>query len=110
MTLLEHLKATRELIGTPDKWTQNVYSRDKLGSQCSIRSSEACKFCIMGAIRRVDDSAAADKAYEYLKNYSPILDSYSKGQLVVYNDDSNTTHKDIIALLDKAIKDAEVEA
>lgn len=108
MTLLEHLKAVRELIGTPEKWTKQVYARDHYGMQCSIQSEEACTYCIVGAIRKICDYRASN-TYNFLKTYSPMKSPQGEGELICFNDNPCTEHSSMMTILDKAINDAELE-
>lgn len=42
-----------ELISGPGAWTQGFLARDRDGKACLEDDSEACCFCMMGAIKRV---------------------------------------------------------
>lgn len=106
------LRDARALIDTPGKWTQYTYARTALGTKTDASSPRAVCYCASGAINRVesrisvpfeDKAPAAKRARKYLSAAIPgsILHVPS------FNDRSNTTHDDIMALFDRAILSAE---
>ncbi len=92
-TLAEDLRAAKALIDTPEKWHQGWYRNGK-GA-----------FCALGACREVthgkggDASPAATALKEALPDKWPTV--------VIFNDAADTTHADIMALFDRAIKHLE---
>jgi hypothetical protein len=55
MTPLETLKAARQLISDPAKWTQGEFARDVDGNEVKAWSEDATCFCAYGAIQRVTE-------------------------------------------------------
>jgi hypothetical protein len=102
MTPLETLKAARQLITDPAKWTQGVAARNRLGSSIDPLAENAFCFCSLGAIRNVvaSDDHAFERASDALRSHSPT------GVAAAFND--THTHAEVLALFDKAI--AELEA
>jgi len=88
-------------------WTQGVFARDKNGREVSAGDSKATRFCINGAI---------DRACRGIKNGSARAAAWSKAADAVqravpkpfgavgYNDATGRKRKEMIALLDEAIK------
>ena len=54
MNAVEILKAARELIAKPENWTQDYAARDENGCQTYPEGEQACKWCALGAIWRID--------------------------------------------------------
>lgn len=99
--LAEQLRAARDLIADPTRWTQGSFARDADGDPCGSRHPAACQWCLEGALVKVGARFAAET---YLYRALP------KGEddAAHYND--NRQHRTIIRLLDKAIALAEQEA
>jgi hypothetical protein len=102
MTPLETLKAARQLITDPAKWTQGVSARNKAKKGVCPLAEDAVCFCSLGAIRNVvgNDDESFDVAWDALHDNSPI------GLVAAFND--THTHAEVLALFDAAI--AELEA
>ena len=93
------LKKTKELISDPARWTKGEMARTMFGASVSAHDSSATCWCIMGAIHHEtkDDPFLAGSAYQ-------IVRTQLQGRTVSeFNDDQNTTHEDVMTLLDKAI-------
>jgi hypothetical protein len=97
MTVRDDLIAAKALIDTPEKWTKGAFSNGK-----------GCR-CAMGAVMTVrgGDSYIARKPLAALRRQLPaefiredVFDVSS------FNDDTATTHADIMALFDRAISKA----
>lgn len=107
MTTLEILKAARELISVPERWTQASYARNKAHTPVDWLDSSACSWCAMGAIAKAsflekDQVLAQQNAIDQLKNF--------QFHLAEFNDAAGTKHTDILALFDRAIARLESEA
>lgn len=50
MNTLDTLKAARELISDPRRWTQGCYARDELGNKTLCDASDACQWCALGSL------------------------------------------------------------
>lgn len=103
----EALKAAKAVIANPENWTQGTYYRREDGSPTDIRSL-ACKFCSYGAMRVANemDSDRYLLGQEYIYR-ALIVIGKEKFTLDTFND--NHSHKDVMALFDKAIELAEKE-
>lgn len=83
----EVLIKARELIATPETWTQGQYKGKRNGKEC---------YCLAGAIWY----AANDK----LGAYDNILfDEISENDVIRFNDSPFTRHKAVLAWLDEKI-------
>ncbi len=98
MTPLETLKAARDLISDPAKWTQGELARDADGEQVPPLDDNATCWCSIGAMRKVCGPKANfyDGAFRRLYFKVP-----SKGAVSEFND--THTHAEVLALFDAAI-------
>lgn len=91
--LLEDLRRTRELVKSPNAWTQRVLARDAGGKVCDVTSSAAKSFDILGALTR---AMATQQAYG-------LLARIAGGNLALWNDSKTREHSHVLALFDSAI-------
>jgi hypothetical protein len=101
MTPLKTLKAARQLISDPAKWTQGEVARDKSGKGLDhALSGGAVCWCSLGAIRKVvENYDDFDEAYDILRDKGKIK------QIANFND--THTHAEVLALFDAAIAELE---
>lgn len=52
--ILAGIKAARELVAYPETWTQNRFAADEYGENVPLEDQAACKFCLTGAILKVN--------------------------------------------------------
>jgi hypothetical protein len=97
MTTLEILKAARELISVPERWTQHEYARDFHGNPVSALSPLAVCWCLNGALQRVKTEPGPSYATKALRE---VLGKYGPNPSE-FNDTQN--HPDVLALFDRAI-------
>lgn len=107
------LVKTKKLLKNPNKWNKGSLTKSKYGKrECLHRN--AVKWCLAGAIDRFiggkggkDFSRTAEKRLEVL---SFIQDNviapryFNYFSAVFFNDKLSTTHKELMSVLDKAIK------
>lgn len=100
---VETLKAVRDLISDPDKWTKGALARGEQGKPVNSRASNACRFCLFGAIDRItQNSTYADNIADEI-----CVTLAQRGYLggpVDYNDSPSTKHPDILDLVDSTIE------
>lgn len=72
MTTVEVLKAARDLISDPVRWTIQVSARDAQGNSVAPHSALAVRFCAYGAIENVcqSDPVTKSAAVEQLRRLS----------------------------------------
>lgn len=61
----------RELLSDESKWTQTAFARDRRGRVVPLSSPEACQFCLVGGLDKLDISwdewiAKHDKITAYI--------------------------------------------
>lgn len=95
MTTLELLKAARETISTPDKWTQYAIAKNTSGEIRSADESDAVCFCMLGAIWK--NSRQSGSAEGELKN------TINGRSIAGFNDDPSRTHDEVLNVFDKTI-------
>jgi len=86
MKTLEILGAARKLIEKPENWTQGALARDRYGWLVVSTGPYACRWCLLGAIRRVGGG-------------TPPPNQCAE---IVYAND-RMTHPEVLAWLDRAI-------
>lgn len=98
MTVLEKLEETRLYFDNPERWLQ--------GSSSSVGMKSMCLW------RRIDCVKTIKTVYSVLPFRFRFLSLFSdngmpkEGAVIMFNDHPKTNHKDIIRVLDKAIKKA----
>lgn len=102
--VLERLISLRELLSSPDHWTQRADARDAFDCPWPPDSSEACKWCLTGGIYMVtanveNSGALAIEIRFELRRYLPYVQF---GRLAMFNDHS--TYEDVIGLVDRTIR------
>jgi len=55
MNAKETLIKAKALIQNPENWTQGCSAVDNFGEEVSPSSPEACKFCALGALDKMND-------------------------------------------------------
>jgi len=99
------LKETKCLLSSPNAWIKNSAAQDKNGKPTYPFSADAVCWCISGAL----DKAAAFETSGYQKARD-ILESLINQPIPMWNDTRGRTHKEVLELLDQAIKLAENES
>ena len=85
-----------ELLADPAHWTKHAMARDAFGTVIRINSPNATCWCLLGAIRH---------CYKSLPDIDSICDriyaELPRSGITSFNDNSETTHADIIAICNK---------
>ena len=95
------LKKARALIAQPGKWTRHAYAKNKLGSEVDPLDKTACKFCGLGAVRKVTktksdyDNACFDAIH--------TLNLAVNGEFFRFNDVANDKRQ-VLRIFDRAIE------
>ena len=76
-------------------WTQKALARDAHGEKVHPKDPNACEWCATGALRAV---------LVNISDYSDLLTSQAPSDIILFNDNTNTTKEDILAVFDKAIE------
>lgn len=103
MTVLEALKAARELISVPERWTQGVYARGPDGRPVHPDDPEATCFCALGAVLRVGGKCRWDKFV------NPLYIETECTQHTVAGVNDDLGHPAVMALFDRVIAKLETQ-
>lgn len=116
MTVLDVLVKAREIISVKERWTKGYYAKNAEGAHVETRARGAVCFCSTGAIqkalpKRLDFSresfvlrnGAAD-ALEDVLHARGFMGKDGRKNIVMFNDDPRTKHRDVLRLFDAAIK------
>ena len=88
------LRELRTHLSDPTHWTKGCYARDAEGEPVNVR--EGVCHCLVGAcILLAPDTETLDALTNRLRRFV--------GPLTIFNDHPDTTHADILALIDRAI-------
>lgn len=116
MTTVEALKAARELISDPAKWTRGAYARDAEGRELTNPKNErAVCWCAAGAVRRfAGDRRRATELVRWVVGYPGRV--YGDTALIDLNDGgfggegkprpAPARHRKVLAAFDRAIEAA----
>jgi hypothetical protein len=110
MTTLEIIKAARELISDPKRWTQGASARDDTGSEHYGSDKVAVCWCATGAVSEVTKGlmfAKYVKAINLLDSVCPSVvdpdpDVPCLRPIAHYND--THVHEEVLAKMDEAIE------
>ena len=93
----------RELLSSPDKWTQGAPARTSDGGIISSCDKKAYCWCLYGAILKV--SYETTKVNKKLIRNQLVTMIYRKiGNIGEWNDSHERKHSDVIKLLDSFIE------
>lgn len=101
------VREMRDILIDPDRWTKHTWARNTNDTPVSTIGQPACKWCLLGCLECVAYKHLRDPAYanSYSLTHDAITAHLPKGvRISVYNDDPDTTHQDIINLLDTVIE------
>lgn len=99
----EVLRAARKLIERPEDWVQGTMAVTAKGKRVVPTHEHACRFCMVGSIRRVTGSEMLDSALAFLG------EATGTQMLGDWNDSERTEHHQVIDAFDRAIALAEAE-
>jgi hypothetical protein len=102
----EILRAARELLSEPHRWTTRFLARNGAGQRVEPTSPAAVCWCLNGALSKV----AAQAEWEQIQEAWKALTMAATGDQVsvgLWNDDPHRTHAEILDALDRASARAE---
>ena len=94
----QNLLTLRDLLSDKSKWTQEVCARDKNDEEVSPGSEEACKWCLVGALMRID--LHTEKEHDEICIYL----NKKIGGIGTFND--THSHEEVMQKLDELITGA----
>lgn len=124
------LRAAKERISDPERWTRGCLARDANGKPVSPEDSRATRWCAIGSVRRtapgpfIDAEKYLVRATDVLGNHGLVLQgTWPKYEIAYINDGPDPRipldrhcrpaprrHKEVLALFDRAIELAEAES
>lgn len=106
MTVKEGLKKIRRLLSKRERWTKGELARPSYRSRtsCEVGAPQAKCFCLEGAIQKV---AIGDSTLRTQLRIQ-VRESLPDGECdyIAFNDRKTTTHRQVLALIDRAIEAA----
>ena len=96
------LRAARELLSDPARWTKGAWAEDGAGMEVSPVSPNAVCWCVEGALMRVSGVEVVTAVGFALEALANVV-----GDIAWYNDAATTQFSDILTALDRAIALAE---
>jgi hypothetical protein len=104
-----YLRAVRELLAEPERWTKKAIARDAAGKATDVYDERAVSRCLGGArleaerdCRPYDPLRLMRISDEDRALHQSVRKRGFEG-FVSFNDAPQTTHSDILAVLDEAI-------
>jgi hypothetical protein len=85
-------------------WTQREEARNSKGYSVSVTDPKACRFCLVGAIRKTTNEMAYEDHQKMLTQLCAVIGSMS---IVDWNDVKGRTKTQVLAALDKVIEVAQ---
>lgn len=109
MDTLEILKAARNLISDPARWTQGEYARDAKGYHALATEECATCWCALGAILKMTkrENDVYRPVVAQLAQHCRAVDTPAPWAVSTFND--THTHGEVLALFDTAIENLEKE-
>lgn len=92
-----------ETFNNPDAWCQGHFAIDKHGCPVSALSADACRFCLMGAVRRAAFKVYPGKQGVYTAVHNKLHAAGGRWPEEI-NDAPDTTIEDIRQLIAKAME------
>lgn len=102
MTTLEILKAARELLAVPERWTQGGGQRDHNGNLVNWDEPGITCRCVWQTLRFVSQPDM-NMRIKYPAKYYSVLGFKTLSELVTWNDAPERTHAEVLARFDEAI-------
>lgn len=107
VTIKQVLAKTRALIENPGQWTKGSSARDACGTTRNSCSVLAICFCLDGALVRACWEVAQD-TFPHRTDWDLYREAEAHVRMTLgddpirFNDDPETTHDEVLELLDKA--------
>jgi len=105
MTTLEILKAARELLAVPERWTTGVLARAQSGYEVTPSSAKAVSWCMSGACLKIGGDESTFSA-----TFCSVIDALDLDTCIpIWNDAPERTHAEVLARFDTAIAKLEAQ-
>lgn len=96
------LRAIRERLSSPHRWTKGALARTSSGKATGVETAEASCWCLQGALFAECSSSELDSAEDSVRRalHNTITAYTAFTNLAFFNDALDTTHKDVLAVID----------
>ena len=109
MSIHNILVDTKQLLSDENKWIKGSDAVDGHGDYVFATSKDACAWCLAGAIEKECDSGDKDVSWRKTCKVQDWVDEhlYNVGMMEEFNDSPDTTHQDMMSMLDNLIAKAQ---
>ncbi len=105
-TAKEFLEQAKAVIATKKTWTKDTAARNSSGDKVQTLDADACEFCAMGALIKVDNKVADNRVFG--DAFRALYDEANKlGYVNVADMNDNGGHAVTLAAFDLAIKECD---
>lgn len=108
---VRQLRLVRSLLADPARWTKGAMAKDASGENVSPHSPKATCWCLVGAVYKVRDDnpdvrgSCVGDTIDISKAIDRAVSARGFGRnCAAYQDRADTTHADVLSLIDEAIK------
>ena len=99
------LRRARAILAAPSRWTQKGLARTVNDTPCSPESPYAYSYCLVGAIQRASNTPGLGGFPNAFMHLDDTIGRIHGGHTIGrWNDREDTTHADVLAILDEAIQ------
>lgn len=109
-SVLDVLKAARELISVPERWTQGESARNTHGLPVDPRDTVAACWCPLGALYRLSVDLAPEAQRELSRGLRCSWDYGARWPLANWNNSPTRRHRDVLRRFDCVIARLEKES
>ena len=106
-TAVQILTDTRDTLNNPANWIKDIPARNRYGVAVHPRSPYATCWCFSGALVKAGlhgcGRAALDRVRSYLDTALGLYLGYDV-DVVTFNDERQTTHADVLEVVNRAIE------
>ncbi len=94
----------KDLLRNPAHWCQGEMARDESGQPCRVRSYEAMKFCLAGALAKCYEENEMFKILEKVQAVikKKLNTKWEYNSLSLFNDNPTRSHAEVLEVLELA--------
>jgi hypothetical protein len=102
----EFILAIKAKFAKPENWIQNEFATDCNGIGVDYGDEKACKFCLMGALRKICYDYNLNDIY-YIDKFGELLYEFVNTTIITFND--TTTYEKLMLTLDAMLEKVKEE-
>lgn len=103
MSVQDDLKSVKDLLILPKSWTKGAFFSDRFGKVTERGSSATVKYDVLGAIMEVSEGRATSARQDRYDAMVEAIEPHIETSISTWNDAPETTHADILEVLNHAI-------